>query len=269
MRFFSRFIQKNKLQKEYQIGIVLSGGGVRGITHLGVLKALEENNIYPDIISGVSAGAIIGAFYADGYKPEEIFDILDNNSLFDFAKITIPKDGLLSINNLSKVLHEYLYARKFDDLKIPLIIAASNLNDGEIVYFKDGDLIDKIVASASIPVLFKPSIIHNKTFVDGGLFDNLPIDPIRKKCKKIIASHVNPTTQENNLDSILNIAQRTFHLAIRSKVVENSKHCDLFIEPQGLRNYSLFNASKNREMFNIGYETTIEMLTRINWKFHN
>jgi NTE family protein len=248
-----------KSHKE-KIGISLSGGGVRGIAHLGVLKALNEHDIFPEIVAGVSAGALAGVFYCDGYKPDEIFKIFDQTSLFKFAKLGIPKKGFLSMKKVEKILNENLSAKSFQDLKIPLSVATSNLTDGKVEYFEKGSLIDKIIASASIPVLFNPVIIENKLYVDGGIFDNLPIKPLQNKCDKIIASHVNPLTKDENIDSMLDVAERTFHLAIASSVQENSKKCNLFIELPELRKYSLLKLENINEIFSIAYQSTIEIL---------
>ena len=253
------FPKKSKLNKT---GIVLSGGGVRGIAHLGVLKALNEKGIFPELISGVSAGAIAGVFYADGYNPDEIFEIFNHTSIFHFAKISIPNKGFLSLNKVSKILDEYIRAKNFEDLKIPLYVAASNLNEGKVEYFHQGELINKIIASASIPIIFKPTIINGKTYVDGGIFDNLPISPIRNQCKFLIASHVNPLSKEEIIDSLFDIAVRTFHLAIGSSVQDNSKMCDLFLEPNKLINYSLLKLENAQAIYDIGYDFTMKILEK-------
>ena len=261
MSLISNIFQKSNDQK-YNIGIALSGGGVRGFAHLGVLKALNEKGIYPEIITGTSAGALAGIFYADGYNPEESFEIFYHNSLFHFTQVAIPNKGLLSMEKVSKILKKTIRAKTFEDLKIPLYVAAANLNDGEIKYFHQGSIIDKIIASASIPVLFKPQIIDGKTFVDGGVFDNLPINPIKDQCKKLIGSHVNPLGKENNLDSIIKIAERTFHLSVGAQLEEKKNICSLFIEAEKLRDYGMLGLDKGREIFEAGYKITQKILKK-------
>ncbi|MBI9054648.1 MAG: patatin-like phospholipase family protein [Bacteroidales bacterium] len=246
--------------KPAKVGIALSGGGVRGIAHLGVLKALNEKNIFPEIVSGVSAGALAGIFYCDGYLPDEILDIFNKTSLFNFAKLTIPRKGFMSMKKVHEILKNNIRAKTFSDLKIPFHVTTSNLSDGKVEYFSKGSIIDKVIASASIPVLFKPVNINGNIYVDGGIFDNLPINPLKGKCDKIIASHVNPLGKEVDLDGILDVAERTFHLAIASSVHENSKHCNLFIEPKDLINYSLLKLENIDEIFQIGYDSTIKIL---------
>lgn len=261
MNLVSKFFHSNK---EYKIGISLSGGGVRGFAHLGILKALNEKGIYPDVISGTSAGALAGIFYADGYSPQESYDIFYQNSIFKFTEVGIPNKGFLSIEKVSKILKKHIKAKTFEELEKPLYVAASNLNDGKVEYFSTGSIIDKVVASASIPVLFKPQTINNKTFVDGGVFDNLPIEPIKDKCDKLIGSYVNPVGRQDKLESILQIAERTFHLTVGSSLSGKAKLCDLFIEPEELRNYGILSLSKGQEIFDIGYAEARKLLENNN-----
>ncbi|MFO7844580.1 MAG: patatin-like phospholipase family protein [Bacteroidales bacterium] len=263
MGLISNVFQKSNNPK-YDIGIALSGGGVRGFAHLGVLKALNEKGIYPEVITGTSAGALAGIFYADGYSPEESFEIFYHNSLFHFTQVAIPNKGLLSMEKVSKILKKTIRAKTFEELKTPLYVAAANLNDGKIEYFHQGSIIDKVIASASIPVLFKPQIIDGKTFVDGGVFDNLPLEPIKDQCKKLIGSHVNPTGKEKNLDSIFRIGERAFHLTVDTISKEKKELCDLFIEAAGLCNYGMFSLDKGRDIFETGYKVTKETLEKNN-----
>jgi NTE family protein len=123
-------------KQPYDIGLVLSGGAARGFAHLGVLKALEEFNMKPDIISGVSAGAIAGALYADGFAPEEIVEIYTHKSLFEFMQMTVPKTGIFKPTGLKETLKKNLRATRFDQLKIPMVITATNLIEGKSEYFR-------------------------------------------------------------------------------------------------------------------------------------
>src|SRR5450759_2588645 len=148
-------------EKKYKIGIVLSGGGARGFAHLGVLQALNDTGIFPDIVSGTSAGALAGVLYCDGYTPKEILKIMNTHSRFDFMRPAMPHDGLLQISGIAKILENNLNARTFQELKIPLFVTATDLNNGKAVYFNEGPLLNPVIASSSIPVLFKTVIINN------------------------------------------------------------------------------------------------------------
>lgn len=246
--------------REFETGIVLSGGAVRGFAHLGVLKALHEAEMAPEIISGVSAGSIVGAFYADGYEPEEILDIFERRKFFELVGLVFKNQGLLDMSGLKKLLDKNLRAKNFEDLKKPLFVTATNFATGKPEYFDKGILAEKILASSSIPVLFNPQKIDGKIFVDGGLVNNLPLKPIQKKCKKIIGVNVNPLEQNTSLEGIQNIAVRSFHISIANSIFHKKKHFDIFIEPQDLKNYGYFNVKQSRDLFKIGYKSAQKAL---------
>jgi NTE family protein len=248
---------------EYKTGLVLSGGGARGFAHIGLIQALNEAGIFPDVISGTSAGAIVGALYADGYTPAEIMNILISNSRLHYIRPTVPKEGLLQISGIVRILRDNLRAKTFEELKIPMFATATDLNNGKIVYFSKGDLHNIIIASASIPVLFKPVLINDIHYVDGGVLDNLPIKPIENRCRFTIGSFVNPTGYEKNVSNLISIAERTFLLSMSKEVLEKSKKFDLFVAPLELRNHKILDPEKAIEMYNIGYETTREKLKEI------
>jgi NTE family protein len=245
---------------KYKTGLVLSGGGARGFAHLGVIEALNEAGIFPDVISGTSAGAIAGVLYADGYTPREILKITNSNSRFNYIRPTVPSDGLLQISGVVRILRNNLRAKTFEELKIPLFVTATDLNNGRVDYFSSGELLNVIIASASIPVLFKPVVINNKNYVDGGVLDNLPIKPIENDCSFIIGSFVNPTGYQENVSNLINIAERTFLLSMSKEVNEKAKKFDLFIAPLELRNYKILDPEKAEEVFMVGYKATKEKL---------
>ncbi len=247
--------------KKYNTGIVLSGGAVRGFAHLGAIQALHEAGINPDIISGVSAGSIVGAFYADGYEPEEILDVFEQKKFYDLVRVLFRNYGLLDISGLKKLLKSNLNARKFKDLKKPLFVAATNIKTGAVEYFNEGDVVDIVTASSSIPVLFKPQKIDKKIYVDGGLTNNLPIEPLSKDCKKLIGINVNPLEEDPKLDGIRDIAIRSFHISIAAAVTNKKELFDTYIEPQKLRKYGYFNVKDGKALFKIGYEATKEALS--------
>lgn len=253
----------------YNIGVVLSGGGTRGFAHLGVLQALNEAGIYPDIISGTSAGALAGAMYCDGHSPKEILKLMKSDSRLSYMRPTLPRDGLLQISGIMKLLEHHLKARTFEELKMPLVVAATNLNNGKIEYFSTGDLITRVIASSSIPVLFKPVIMNNKHYVDGGVMDNLPIRPIEKKCNKIIGSFVNPVGYEELTSGLLKIAVRTFMLNQAKEAEDKLKYFDLLIAPKELKNYGVLETDKAADLFEIGYKTTKEELKNLDLKTFN
>ena len=245
--------------KKHKIGIALGGGGARGFAHLGVLKALAEKDIYPDIISGTSAGAIAGVLIADGKSPEEVFSLLKDRGFYNYSRISLPKNGLLKLDGLKKELEKNVSVKDISDLEKPLIVAATNMNSGKIEYFTEGPVGEIILASASIPVLFSPVEINGSFYSDGGIMRNLPIEPLTGKCKNIIAVNVSPVRENHDLNNLIKISMRTFQLSINSTMSYSKDNCDLLIEPEGLEEFDILDVKHAKKMFDLGYEYTKKM----------
>lgn len=245
---------------QYPVGIVLSGGGVRGFAHLGALKALNERGIFPSVISGVSAGAIIGALYADGYSPDEIFELLNGLEVFKMLKIRAPRLGFLKPDGLKITLTKFLRAKSFEDLKIPLFISATNLSKASIEVFESGNLVDGIMASMALPIIIRPYEINGCLYVDGGLMNNLPVQPLLGRTDRIIGVYVNPVKNLSDKFRIRNYADRIIHIGLRANILPSIEKCNLFIEPPGLMDYNLFKASASKKIFDIGYDYTSSLL---------
>lgn len=239
------------------IGIALSGGGVRGFAHLGVLQALEELGIKVSAISGVSAGAIVGAFYAAGYKPMEILELVKAQNYFKLSSFALSRTGLFSLKNVDALLHRLIKENNFEHLNIPLYITATNLSEGLSLTFSEGPLFDKIIASACVPAIFAPILIDGKYYVDGGVLNNFPVECLREKCDAIIGSHVNKLYDGTHIDiNRIQIVEHCFHLAIASKVYTQAALCDVFIEPY-LPGLGLFEVKQANKIFEIGYNTAM------------
>ena len=169
---------KKRWRRSHKVGLALSGGGLRGIGHLGAIKALEEHGYRPSIISGCSAGAIIGAFYAAGYTVDEMLRIVQENDLFPKTSFRLRASGFLDTHFLSRLFQIHIPENTFESLKIPLYVSATNLLSGKTEYLHTGALDDALLASSSIPLMF-PSVQRNETvYYDGGILDNLPVKPL-------------------------------------------------------------------------------------------
>lgn len=243
----------------HKIGIALGGGGVRGFAHLGVLQALSEKGIKPDAISGTSAGAIVGSFIAAGNSPEETLKILQEKDLFGYSKIHWPKDGLFSLDGLEEMLNEEFTQTKIEELDLPLTLTASNLNHGHVEYLSEGPLVKSILASASVPFVFKPVEMNGYKYSDGGLCDNLPIHPLTDSCEKIIAVSISPLEETDELENLLQIATRTFQMSVNAQNNELKESCTLYIEPDHMRRYGMFELEKADELFELGYDYVKKM----------
>lgn len=243
---------KNKVR----FGIALSGGGARGIAHVGVLQALEKYGIKPEVISGTSMGAIVGVFYAAGFSPSEILEIVKSKSFAKVIKWHLPSSGLVNMERVLKILKEKIQKDDFKVLKIPFYCSVTNLNSGLAEIKTEGKLFQWVLASASIPVVFEPQVIDNQTYVDGGLLNNLPSECIREKCQVLIGVHVNHNGPEEEVDGMFSIAERCFRLGIAQNVNESKSICDFLIEPPETRNYSTFAFNKADEIYQIGFNET-------------
>jgi len=239
-----------------KIGITLSGGGARGIAHIGVLKALEEMGVEIAVISGTSAGSIVGALYAHGYRPEEILSIIQKVSVFRSVRPAWTWIGLLSLEGLREVLLKYIPENNFAALKVPLTIAATDIKKGETVYFSSGELIPCIVASCCVPAVFAPVSFDGKLMIDGGVLDNLPAKAIRQKCDLLIGSHCNPIGSDFDAKNLRTIIERSLLMAVNGNTQKSREFCDVFVEPPELHKYSGFGLGKAQEIFDVGYQFT-------------
>lgn len=251
-----------------RIGISLSGGGARGIAHIGILKALEENGISPEVIVGTSAGSIVGALYAAGYDADEMLDFLKDISLIKIFRVGLPNMGLANLSYVEKILTEALPDDNFDALKKKLFIGITNLLTGKLEIINHGPLHQVILASASIPLVFKPVKIGDNLYIDGGALDNMPVLPLEGLSDVIIGVNVMPIVpiEEKNINSMLGIATRCFEMAIWSNTKPNLRRCDIVIEPTGIHEYSIFQFNKYKELYEIGYETARKSMPDIKMK---
>ncbi len=245
----------------YKIGLALSGGGAKGFAHAGVFKALEEFSLKPDIISGTSAGAIAGVLYADGYAPEEIIELFIGLEFKKFAEIQLPKAGIFNMIGFKGFLKKYLRARTFEELKIPLVVVATDLDDGISVAFNKGPLLEPIMASCSIPIIFNPVLINGIHYVDGGLFRNFPVSNIRGICEKVIGVNVAPLVPKKYNQTILHIAERSYHYMFRANTLPDRRLCDILIENEEFANFKTFDLVNIRMIFDKGYKEAVKTLS--------
>jgi len=243
-----------------KVGLVLSGGGARGISHLGVVKALNEHQVKIDFISGTSAGAVVGGFLAHGYTPEEALDALLRTNLYKAVRPAMSWRGILKIERLESMLRPYFSDDSFEALQIPLFVAATNVRKGVLDIFSSGELIRPMLASCCLPVIFEPLKIKGQTFMDGGIINNLPVEPLIGKATFIIGSHCNPISDNHTGTNMKRLMERSLLLAIHENVSIRQPHCDMFIEPYALKDYHVFDFKKAKKIFQIGYEHTCRLL---------
>jgi NTE family protein len=239
-----------------KVGIVLSGGGARGISHIGVLKALEEFGVKATCMAGTSAGSIVGSLYAYGYSPDKILDIIQSTSFFKSLRPAWTLTGLLSLDGLRDILAKHVPENTFESLKIPMTIAATDIRKGKAVYFSAGELIPAVLSSCCVPAVFNPITFQECTYVDGGLVDNLPAGSIRKQCDLLIGSHCNFISEDVDVKNFRTVIERSLLIAINGNTADSKRLCDILIEPPSVGKSSGFDISKAKDLFDAGYQFT-------------
>ncbi|MEP1097026.1 MAG: patatin-like phospholipase family protein [Cyclobacteriaceae bacterium] len=249
-----------------EIGIVLSGGGFRGAAHAGLLQALEEKDIKITKVSGSSAGALVGALYCAGYKPAEILEFFRSNTdLFKFKYLLHGKPGLFDSDLEKEIFREWLDDRTFESLEKELYICVTDILNGRTHFFSKGDLIKPLLASAAIPGVFTPVKIDQTYFSDGGIMNNFPIEPLLGSCDLLLGSYASPKKilVPEEINSIRKVLTRTSNLALLANSADKFYLCDYIFSPKKLGKYEVLNNERVEEIYQIGYEEGMKILSKI------
>lgn len=282
-----------------KLGLALSGGGVRGAVHIGVIKALEENGIYPDMISGNSSGSIVAALYSSGYKSDQMIDILIKNAnksivdlnigkVIDYAKSIFmgrPKkiDGFIDGNRVKKLMDDYCTksgCKYIRDSLIPLAIPAVDINTSRIVMFvsnkagmkdqkeiefdDDIDVATAVRASISYPAVFKPCMVKGKRLVDGGIRDNVPVRILRKMgANRVLAVNLGYVGKaDNDIDDALEIAIQAIDIMAYQITRESIKEANYVLLPE-VYDVRLLEVSRIPECIERGYKAALKSMPAI------
>lgn len=251
-------IRYNKMEN-IKTGLVLSGGGTKGIAHAGVLKFLLEQNIEINMISGTSAGALAGALFAFGKTPEEILKFFQSVNFFHWRHFVFNKPGIVSSQIFRIYLDPIFADLKIKDAKIPLLLAATDLCSGTLeVFDEETKVVDAIISSAAIPGVATPFRLNGKVYCDGGVIDNFPVDLVLDKADKIIGVYLSPLNKvtPERVSSIRSVTQRALDILIDRGERYKFKYCDWLISLNELEHYGSFETKLHRmeDIFNIGYE---------------
>jgi NTE family protein len=246
-------LQKKGIVMKYKLGLALSGGGARGFAHIGVLQLLEECGLRPDVIVGTSAGALMGALFADGYSSAEIKTLFTGREFSEFVSLQIPKTGLFDSSPFRQFVKRIVRAEKIEDLSIPTIIMATDFDRGKAQAFTKGSIADTVTASCSVPIIFNPVKIDGTHYVDGGLFHNFPVSVIRDDCGAVVGSNVSPIVPDKYSKTIVGIAERSYHYLFRANTYKDREICDILIETDEFGLYKMFDLKNVHLLAQIGY----------------
>ena len=256
---FSPAFCQEKTDSLPKYGIVLSGGGALGFAHIGILMALEEAGIDISMVSGASMGSIIGAMYAYGYSPKEMIHIIEKEKLYKNSKIfnfrPLNKSGLSNRKKVKKILDRIFPVNNFDSLKCFFALSMTNFIKLETEYAcSGGRLKEKIMASIAIPSVFEPVIIDDIVYVDGGIMNNIPIEPIKDKCQKIIMIDVCAVSSKAVTSGKIKIGYRAGMAMMKQMNIERIVQADYYIGLEKLEKYNLFDFDEYKDIIKIGYE---------------
>ena len=257
-------LQRIGFRKDTSIGLAMSGGGAKGFSHIGVLMAFDRSGIKPDILSGVSAGAIASVLYGAGLKPSEIMKCFTDASKFgEFAEWAIPREGFLKLDRFGRLLEEWLPVKSLEELKIPTIICATDLDHGKSVGWSKGEIVPRVLASCSIPIVFNPYRINDVNYVDGGVLRNLPAWAIRGYCKTLFGSNCSPLRHTfTGKKTLLDIAFRSYHLMLKANIAQDLRLCDHIIQINELSTVSTFELSSLKKGVMAGYDAAMKVLEK-------
>ncbi len=248
-----KLIRKPRLKRRRPAGLALSGGGARGAIHLGVLQSIEDRGIEIEAVSGTSIGAIIGVLYCAGKKPAEIKEMFNTKTFRKVFRLSWSKKGLLKMDSLIKLLESLTNVRGFDELDKKFYCCVSNLNKGDYEIINSGDLFRSVAASASIPLLFEPVILNGEYYIDGGLFNNLPVEPLVNEGYDLIGVHVNNYKQNEEITA-KTAAERIFTHVINMNIKSKLEMCNVVIDPYIPRHVGVLDFSATEFLYRLGYE---------------
>ncbi len=244
------------------LGLVLSGGGARGAAHIGVLKALEEHGISPTHVSGTSVGAIVGALYSAGIHWSEILKFFKTVSIFTTKRFAFNKPGFLDTEKFYDDLKVFFPRDNFDALEKSLFITATNVISGNLKIFSKGQLIKPVIASASFPGVFTPTEINGSYYIDGGILNNFPVEPLKQHCDTIIGVYINSLQKISikDLNHSYNVADRALKIRAVSDSIRKFPECDLVIAPKDVGGFAIFGMSNTDAIFEMGYSEAMAAL---------
>ena len=206
-------------KKVPKLGLALGGGAARGFAHIGVIQVLEENGIKPDLVVGTSAGSLVAAFYASGKTGAQLqwlADTMDESQLTDWT-IPFMSRGMLRGEALGRHVNSQLNGAKIEDLKMPLGIVATDLQTGDGILFRRGDIATAVRASSAVPSVFEPVRIGNKDYVDGGLVSPVPVRSARQMGADIvIAVDISSRPEDAKTSDMLKVLLQTFSIMGKS-----------------------------------------------------
>lgn len=253
-----------------EIGLVLSGGGVRALAHIGFIKVLIENNIIPTRVTGTSAGALVAALYAAGYSPDEMLVFFKQTPLLKLSLYARNKPGIMDSDKYALFFKKFFPENSFESLKYPLTVTATDLIHGKLDYFNKGELIKPLIASSALPPIFSPIEINGNLYSDGGVLNNFPIEPLEEKSDVIIGSFVNPLTpiKKSEINTSIKLLYRVYHIGLDGNNMKKFKKCVYVFLPPNMKNVGVLDSKAIDKAYEMGYHHAKNEADKITKSLH-
>ncbi len=243
------------------VTLALSGGAARGAFHLGAIEALREYAIPVKAISGSSIGAIVGAGIAAGRSPRELLEIFQSRSFRKIFRLNLFGEGLLKIDRNAAILREIAPIPRLEDHPIPLYVTAVESGEGNLRRFNRGDTVSILLASAAIYPLFEPVIYRGEKLLDGGIYDNLPVEPLLPYPYPLLGINLHPNIPVDP-KGLKRILTRSLFLSWHASIRDQIGRCDLYLAPPELNGLSFLGLRDLARAFDLGRESMASLLER-------
>ena len=248
--------------KPYKLGLTLSGGGAKCMAQIGMLQYLDEHGVEPDIISGASGGAVIGALYSAGYAPKRILSFFTDSKMFTIRSLSFTTMGLIDSAKMRSHFEKWFPNDHFDALQKPLYVVATDLNKAKSVVFSSGPLIQVLLASSAYPGMFTPVSLDGSVYADGGIINNYPTDIIHEQCQHHMGMYLAPVTKKpsDHFSNAFDVMDRVFQIYSSAQLLSNIDLPEISIFPNGIEEWGAFMVKNDQleTLFDMGYQSTKE-----------
>ncbi|MGG1313207.1 patatin-like phospholipase family protein [Cohnella laeviribosi] len=240
-----------------KVGLVLGGGAVRGLAHLGVLKAFERHRIAVDRIAGTSMGGAVGGLYAAGVRPDTLEAFIQKTPKYRLIDVGIRKRGLIAGNSIHAAVNELLRQQgkrsvRIEDLPIQFKAVSVDLMEGKQVVFDKGDLLTALRATTAFPGIFSPLLHEGMMLVDGGVLNNLPVEELdRERGQLVIAVDVSREHEKKPPRNLIEVVYRSYSLMTAERRHSSLRLADVVIRPE-VGHIPAFDFSKWQECIEAG-----------------
>ena len=257
-----------------KLGLALGAGGSRGVAHIGFLKALEEEGIKPDYICGCSMGSVVGAAYASGMSPREMWAVVSKLRVLDLITPSNQRGGLFGTKKMRQQLLKHMGDITFADLKIPFHCVAVDMCTQSVVEFSEGSVLDAVVASSSIPGIFHPLDKEGSRYVDGGVLERVPAEQVKAMGADVVVA-VDVLGQKDcseDCPHVWGIMMEVFDMMdnhrTRRRREENADIIDFWLEPE-LGNMSQYELKQVALAYEKGYQLGLQYAPAIKKALHS